>query len=388
MKTKKLFNFKKILVILLFIGNFAYSQKATNELNLDSGSIYNIKLIGNSEFAGKFLKTDSNYVVFETEDQIRMNIPKETILSVKKTDMIEFPKMATYLEIDSGDVCTFKLLDDSEITGKVISKDPNFVLIETESKIEIKLPYKEISSINYLSSFPSLKSTFEISNPFPSIYLFGPSAINLPKGECIYQNKSIILNSIDVGITKNISIGTGFEFITTILALSGDEYIRPILFVKPKVGFKLSDNFHVAASAHIFIIPDLFDLGEVAEEENNFAGLIHGLATYGTNDKNITIGLGYSFAREKKSKYPAINVSAISKISKRTAFITENWLFSDPVGKELTFLQNPNKYYGYYSYGLRVYAKKMTFDFALINNSTIIKSFIIGLPNIDVIIKL
>ncbi len=319
MKTKNLSKTKQMLIILLFIGNIAYSQETIN-----------------------------------------------------------------YSSVDSGEVYTIKLADQTKLTGKVFNKDANHVFIETEGKIQIKLPFNKIKTIKKATSFLYPKNEFEISNPVPSTYLFAPSAINLKKGELVFQNKNIFVNTLEVGITDYVSIGAGFEMTSTFLSLVDNEYFKPIYFIKPKMGFKVSENFHIATNALLFFIPMFTE----EETKNKMAGVISGLGTYGTNDNNITLGVGYSFADQRHSKNPAISVSGISKLSKRTAFITENWFFSSLVGESLFNTSNPSGYNATFSYGVRLLGEKMVIDLALINNKNILKNWIIGMPNIDITFKL
>jgi hypothetical protein len=70
-----------------------------------------------------------------------------------------------------------------------------------------------------------------------------------------------------------------------------------------------------------------------------------------------------------------VTISGMTRISRRTALITENWLIPD------------NGFYGLYSYGIRFFSEKLSVDLAFINNQDIAKGLFIGIPIVNFVVK-
>lgn len=150
-----------------------------------------------------------------------------------------------------------------------------------------------------------------------------------------------------------------------------------IAFLTPKFGFKVAEKFHVGGGAMLGLLP-----GPIA------LGVLYGVATYGSDEHNITGGVGYGFVDGDFTENPMITFSAMTRVSRRVALVTENW------GFPLTRSEYVNgvyvdkiKYYVLISYGIRIMTERITFDIALINNRDIIEFIPIGIPYFDFVYK-
>ena len=163
-----------------------------------------------------------------------------------------------------------KMKNGDEYKGTISKKDSETIVLKTVNG-EINLIATNVRSIeNY-----NYEGKFEFANPHDTRYFFGPSGIPIKKGKGYYQNVLVTTNFANYGITKNISIGGGFEFISTVLG-------SPIWFLTPKVGFDISENIHVGGG---FIMA-----GFAAE---GTATLGYGVFTLGHAETNLSIGAGY-----------------------------------------------------------------------------------------------
>jgi hypothetical protein len=84
------------------------------------------------------------------------------------------------------------------------------------------------------------------------------------------------------------------------------------------------------------------------------AGIVYGVGTYGTDDNSFTAGLGYGYADKQMADKPMVMLGGEYRLSRRTAFVTENWIFpgiDQPV----------------VSAGIRFFGEGMCFDLALVN---------------------
>jgi hypothetical protein len=65
--------------------------------------------------------------------------------------------------------------------------------------------------------------------------------------------------------------------------------------------------------------------GTVLGEENSGFGIAYGLTSFGTRDRNYTLGLGYGYADGDWANQPTVSFSALICTSNRGYFLTENY---------------------------------------------------------------
>ncbi len=259
---------------------------------------------------------------------------------------------------------TVTLNDGSTISGTLVSIDDNEVVIKSGTMGEVRLQKVNIKSMTQVSSFNEKKSGIWFTNPNPTKYLLGNSAIPLEKKSGYYQNTWIFVNTFSYGITNNISISAGFEIIS-IFAGGDGPYA---FYINPKASFKIANNFY--AGANILYANTI----KTVEE---FGGLatFNGFATYGNNNNNITCGVGFGWADGEFSTKPVIVISGMVRASNRIGFISENWIIPG--------VNEDGGYYGIYSYGIRFLGEKISIDLAFLNNPDIASAIIIGIPWLD-----
>ena len=177
-------------------------------------------------------------------------------------------------------------------------------------------------------------------------------ATALRQGEAYYQNVWIFFNQISVGVTDNFSFGAG---IVPLFIFAGAP--TPV-WVTPKFSIPVvKDKFNVGVGVLA---------GTVIGEGSTF-GILYGSTTFGSKDKNLTLGLGYGFADGEWANAPAINVSGMLRIRPRGYLITENYYIG--LGGEDV---------GLISLGGRSIIKKISLDYGgFIPISSEIGSFII-----------
>ena len=263
--------------------------------------------------------------------------------------------------IDSTKTYKLELNDGTNLIGNFLRKDANSATLKTSSIPRIEIPISKIKSIEKVEDASIKKEKNWFPNPNATRYFYGPSAFNLKRGKGYYKNTFVFLNSVDYGITDNISIGGGLELVSTVLSTFLDT--KPLFFLTPKVGFKVTEKFHAGGGLLYLHIPTMFGSGGSTN-----LGIAYGCGTIGTTDHNITGGLGWGFVNGELSKTPIVTLSGMTRISKRVALVSENWL--------VPF----NSYYGLYSYGIRFFAENMAVDLAFVNNAEIAGTIPIGIP--------
>ena len=222
-----------------------------------------------------------------------------------------------------------KMKNGDDYKGVLLKQGDGRILLKTVNG-EMNLIASNIHSLeNY-----DYEGEFEFANPHDTRYFFGPTGIPIKKGKGYYQNILVTTNFVNYGVTKNISIGGGFEFISTVLG-------SPIWFFTPKVGFDLSENIHVGGG---FIMAGFADEGT--------ATLGYGVFTLGQSETNLSIGVGYGLIDQELSDYPVIMISGTHRISKSIALLSENYVIPDSF------------YFGIH--GIRILSRKNSFDIGAI----------------------
>lgn len=252
--------------------------------------------------------------------------------------------------------------DGSVIQGVFLGQTDGGIRLQTESAGEVVIPHTQIKSTKIVDDSRMRNGEYWFENPNATRYLLSPSAFSLKKGEAYYQNTYLVLNSFNIGITDNITMGGGFELIST---FSG----TPAFYLTPKATFEINEKWRAGGGLLYMNVIGL-------EEDFSGLGMGYGIVTYGNTDDNATLGMGYGFVDGDLASKPIITLSGMKRLSNRVGVVSENWLV--PWGS----------YYGVFSYGVRFMGERLTVDLAFINNGDIAESIAIGVPYVDFVIKL
>lgn len=268
------------------------------------------------------------------------------------------------------------LNDGSTVSGKLLSINDREIVIESGSMGEVRLIRENIRSMTLISAIDEKKSGIWFPNPNPSKYLLGNSAIPNEKKSGYYQNTWIFFNTFSYAFTGNISVSAGFELFSVMASGEGPF----AFFVNPKASFKVTDNFY--AGANVLYANTIKTIDE-------FGGLatLNGFCTYGNKNNNITGSLGWGWAEGEFSAKPVFTVSGMTRVSKRIAFVSENWLVPGLSIEDEEDNEGTGNYYGIFSYGIRFLGEKTSIDLAFINNPDIAEEIIIGIPWLDFVIN-
>lgn len=71
-------------------------------------------------------------------------------------------------------------------------------------------------------------------------------------------------------------------------------------------------------------------VGTVIGEENTGFGILYGISTLGSRDKNINIGLGWGFAGGEMARNPTVNIGGMIRTGAKGYLITENYFIGTP----------------------------------------------------------
>jgi len=275
---------------------------------------------------------------------------------------------------DTASFLMVKFKEGSAYYGKLKENRNDTLVLIIQDLGAVKIPYSKILKAERLEYMTIRNGKYWFPTPLPGRYFFSPSAFSLKPGEGYYQNTLLMLNSFNVGVTKWLSLGGGFEIITTIGSITAG-YFKPTFFLTPKIGCKIAKNLRLGAGViYIQLAGDEFQLGTV-----------YGVVTYGNTDNNISGGVGWGYSKTRKSDLefqhnPMITLCATARLARKTAVVTENWF--------IPYTSNGSLAYGaIYSYGLRFFGETLSVDLAFINNKDIFKVLFIGIPFVSFAVK-
>lgn len=201
--------------------------------------------------------------------------------------------------------------DGNGYTGEVVASDSAKVLFRSANLGDLTILQKDIKSLLAVDSTQIKGDKYWFKNPQATRYFFSPNGYGLKKGEGYYQNIWVLVNSFAVGINDYISVGGGV--------------IPTFLFAgAPTPGW-------ITAKVSIPVSKDQFNLGAgvlagtVLGETNTGFGILYGLATIGSRDKNLSMGIGYGFSGQSMSQSPMINISGMYRVGSRSYLLTENY---------------------------------------------------------------
>ncbi|HEY5469247.1 MAG TPA: hypothetical protein VIK07_01865 [Bacteroidales bacterium] len=353
-------------IVLCSIANGQeYPQNITQ---IDSLSVYIIRLNDNTSLSGKILERNSTEIVFYDITIGKVTIPLSKIASITR---------------HSGDLyCILTTNDNKTFTGLIVSQNEKEVTLKTESLGDLTISNTKIKDIKIVEKDQIVNGKYFFPNPHPTRYFFGPSAIPLEKGEGYFQNVWVFANSVQIGITDHFSMGGGM--------------VIPILFfITPKFGYKVSDYVHLGGGAII--------ASTISKEIGFGVAAAYGSVTLGTYENNFTLNAGWGAVKQEGynsttgnstsswalSKRPMFTFSGMIRVARKFALVTENWVFSvkDYNGYNYSTGTDTytNKYYTVMSAGFRFLGEKSSFDFGLA--VPIIKNSTFGLPYLDYVFK-
>ena len=201
--------------------------------------------------------------------------------------------------------------DGNTYRGQILSHDSLSTLFNLDRFGEHRFLKTEIRKLEPLNKEKVVDNEYWMDNPQATRYFFSPNAYGLKKGEGYYQNVWVMVNSFAVGVTDYFSIGGG---VVPLFLFAGSP--TPI-WLTPKFSIPLArDKFNLGAGAL---------MGTVLGEEETGFGILYGISTLGSKDKNVSLGLGYGYAGGDWAKAPMINLNTMIRFGPKGYFISENY---------------------------------------------------------------
>lgn len=202
-------------------------------------------------------------------------------------------------------------VDGNEFIGVIQEQTTEKIRIKTDKLGVITIPVNEVKRITPVTQVLAKDGSYWLDNPQSTRYLWAPNGYSLKKGEGYYQNIWILFNQAVYGITDHFSAGIG----VMPLFLFGGTATPAWITAKYSVPV-VKDKVNLGAGAL---------MGTVIGEESATFGILYGITTFGSRDKNLNIGLGWGFADGEMARNPTVNISAMIRTGAKGYFLTENY---------------------------------------------------------------
>jgi hypothetical protein len=253
------------------------------------------------------------------------------------------PKTVTIRVADSTQVQVIRLRDGSSIVGRVTEVGPDTIRFAATGGT-LSLTRADIIDVRDVAKSSMRRGEVWPANPNATRLFFAPTGRMLAKGEGYFNDTYLFFVSVQGGLSSRFNLGGGLS------VLPLDNFADNALFLTPKIGVVASPRFNLAVGALAGFVGGLVDEGEDAS-----FGVVYGVGTIGSPDASITVGTGLAYAGGQFADRPVAMLGAESRLGRRVAFVTENYLI-------------PNEdVHGVISYGLRFYGEKLSTDLAFWN---------------------
>lgn len=205
--------------------------------------------------------------------------------------------------------------DGNMYTGTLEDLGADGVRITTQVGT-LTIPREQIVSIKRIEKSSIKDGIYWFDNPHTSRHFWGPSGYGLRKGEGYYQNTWILLNQVSYGFSDNFTVGVGL----IPLFLFGVTSVVPA-WVTPKFSFPYQNGKGAFGAGTI--------LGGALGSDGEGIGILYGVNTFGTRERQLTVGLGYGYStRGGFADLPTISVSGLARTGQKWAFVSENYCIS------------------------------------------------------------
>lgn len=302
---------KKFLISSLLLG-FLSAQNAFADTQ---NSIVNLK--DGSVISGTITEKNMAYIKVKIYNNTQITILVKDIESISDNEEInndEIDSKIKKLELEKQKL---------EKSKKDISK-----VINLEDKID--------DSKKKIENLQTKRKEDWFQNPNYTRMFFAPTARPLKKGDGYLQDINIFVIATNYGINDNLSVGGIASLIPEI------NTNQQILAFTPKIGVEISKDLSIGGGL-------LYVSGAGLAQ----VGVLYGVATYGSVDTNLTLGLGGAYGNiSKVGFFPKIGEKAIvqgagalvtmiggmHRIAEHISVVSENWMINNNFSKDQSYL--------------------------------------------------
>lgn len=209
--------------------------------------------------------------------------------------------------VDSTAVVALRLIDGSELIGRVLAADDTSLTVLTLADARVVLPRRSI--VSWSPRRGQLTSTgFQPVDPNTSRLFFGPTARTLESGSGYFADYYLFFPVVGVGVHDRVMLSGGMSIIPGVSS--------QIIYLGLKAAPIRTDEAAFAVGGFWGTIPD---------EPNASVGMGYAVTTLGSEDHAITIMGGLPFTTEEVAPEPVFMIGGESRIGRRAKLLGELW---------------------------------------------------------------
>ncbi|MCX6215955.1 hypothetical protein [Spirosoma sp.] len=300
---------------------------------------------------GRIIRQDSSVITVQKRNGDRSFVEADQVVRISSSR----PDAPT--GSDQTHTTVFLLKDGTRFSGKFVRQDNTMITVR---KSNGQLTYFEPELLARVDSsgldtgataLTDLPRTFQ--NRFSPWLLTGNTAFNAEKGRVYYRNTFLILNELQYGLTRNLSLGASvnpFYGSYSPSAFSPRETVLgPTIRLSGKLTFPIGEQFRFGINT-VYQPRQKGFFYQIAQQL-----VIQGLMSFGDSQRNATLGYGLRIFPDYTSsnKIPVITVGVMHQLSRNLTFLSDNTFYL-------------NAYYGNssadLSVALRLNRKRHAFD--------------------------
>lgn len=260
----------------------------------------------------------------------------------------------TSVSAEAG-VVFVELRDGSTLVGRIVAENDTHILLETKELGEVEIPRERVRRIDAASSRSGEEGEHWFKSPNRTRLLFAPTGWNLNQGEGYFADYYIFFPSLTYGVHDQLTLSGGVSI------FPGFDPREQLYYAGAKASLAEWEGGAAAAGALLLAWP---------QDDTGTAGIFYGVASFGDLENNLTFGIGQTFVEGETDGGFMLMGGGEERLGQHFAVVTENY-----------YIAEANV--GLFSYGVRLFGRRLSVDLALVNATTHL--LFPGIPYIDVV---
>jgi len=220
---------------------------------------------------------------------------------------------------DSTAIHEIRLTDGSVLYGRIVQQDSARLVVRTINGASVELRLALVKQ-RRLTAGRIVGDEFWVEDPNHTRLLFTSTGRALRKGEGYLSAYFLFVPMLAYGVTDRVTIAGGTPILPGAMGKA--------FYIAPKVLVHETPRSAYSIGALSFALTEAIDDGTV--------GIAYGVGTWGSRDRAVTAGAGWGYVwggdESAVSNSPVIALGFENRLSRRSKFITENWIFSGDGG--------------------------------------------------------
>ena len=251
---------------------------------------------------------------------------------------------------DTTVVHVLRLRDGSQLVGHLVAVTKDSVQMTLRSG-RVTVARGDVTEVRELPQSLVRDGEVWFPNPHSTRLLFAPTAFPMEKGAGYFSDIYLFFVSVQYGFTDRFSLGVGMS----VFPLTN--FADNLIYITPKLTVYSAPQLNLSLGAFLGVAGVASNEFNDGSGSGNSLGILYGVASTGTRESNLSLGLGWGYVGNKLANKPAVMLGGQGRVLKRLSLISENWIVSTDTRTE-----------GVVSYGVRFLGDRISVDLAFLNS--------------------